>query len=196
MKTSARGYSLTASWVLLCRGTAISSLPKNSFWKPPATPGCTTQATEGAERPVHPQHVSRLGAMQLLFVGLVSDLCEEALRSGPLSGASHLGRSGSTAVLCSLRWVDQSLCTLLQCCWDMALRPQAAHHRDSQSPACAVPAQASCNTACIGLDPSCYMTHRVLSLQQMSVQILHTISPVVEDGLSVLAEYLAHHHTA
>ena len=30
----------------------------------------------------------------------------------------------------------------------------------------------------------------------LPVQILHAISPVVEDGLSVLAEYLAHHHGA
>ena len=40
---------------LLCKGTAISSLPKKSFWKPPETPGCTTHATDGAERPAADQ---------------------------------------------------------------------------------------------------------------------------------------------
>ena len=30
---------------------AISSRPKNSFWKPPWLPGCTMQATEGVSRP-------------------------------------------------------------------------------------------------------------------------------------------------
>ena len=36
---------------LLLRGMAISSRPKKTFWKPPETPGCTTQATEGVGRP-------------------------------------------------------------------------------------------------------------------------------------------------
>ena len=112
MKTSARGYSLTASWVLLCRGIAISSRPKNSFWKPPATPGCTTQATEGAERPVPPQHVSRLGILQLRCCLWAPSWClvsEQALRYGQLSGASLPSRSGSTAAWCGFWWVGQTV---------------------------------------------------------------------------------------
>jgi hypothetical protein len=35
---------------LLATGMAISSLPKNTFWKPD-DPGCTTHATDGVLRP-------------------------------------------------------------------------------------------------------------------------------------------------
>ena len=51
MKTSAPGYAFAASGTLPCRGIATSSRPKNTFWKPPGLPGCTTQATEGVSRP-------------------------------------------------------------------------------------------------------------------------------------------------
>ena len=36
---------------LPCTGIAISSLPKNSFWKPPLLPGWTTQAMDGVSLP-------------------------------------------------------------------------------------------------------------------------------------------------
>ena len=51
MNTSAAGYAFVASGTLLCRGMATSSRPKNTFWKPPGLPGCTTHATEGVSRP-------------------------------------------------------------------------------------------------------------------------------------------------
>jgi len=38
---------------------AISSLPKNTFWKP-LEPGCTTHATEGVFRPAVRTHSARL----------------------------------------------------------------------------------------------------------------------------------------
>ena len=51
MKMSARGYARAASATDPCTGIATSSRPKNTFWNPPALPGCTTQATEGVGRP-------------------------------------------------------------------------------------------------------------------------------------------------
>lgn len=46
-------------------GMAISSWPKNSFWKPPAAPGCTITATEGVLRPARAGGSARVGAVRL-----------------------------------------------------------------------------------------------------------------------------------
>lgn len=51
MKISAFGCAWAASSVLPYWGIAISSLPKNIFWKPPDAPGVTTAATDGVVRP-------------------------------------------------------------------------------------------------------------------------------------------------
>ena len=61
MNTSARGCALTASCTLPCTGMATSSRPKNTFWKPPGLPGCTTHATDGTVRPASgPTRISQL----------------------------------------------------------------------------------------------------------------------------------------
>jgi hypothetical protein len=56
-------------------GMAISSSPKNTFWKPPLDPGCTMHATDGVGRPAS-SNISTTSAEAAAMVTLQCLRCQ------------------------------------------------------------------------------------------------------------------------
>ena len=71
-------------------GIATSSLPKNTFWKPPGAPGCTAQATDGVSRPEQNQSVrggggGRLASSMQTSLAALMQTADEVVVQHPLN---------------------------------------------------------------------------------------------------------------
>ena len=105
MKMSARGCARAASATEPCTGIATSSRPKNTFWNPPALPGCTTQATDGVGRPARRVYRVKCNNIRIVIVG---EPLTGAARTARLHGPGCRQR-GAPCMQWQDRWTEECL---------------------------------------------------------------------------------------